>query len=78
MTRPVMFLRTAQTESRIEELEKKMEQVMERLGMMEPPRVSISDEEWEAAAKPMPIEWKEPDPVIPPKQSKIAQKVAKR
>lgn len=75
MARPVMFLRTAQTEQRITDLEEKMSMVLTKLGMVPP---SPSDEEWEQAApKPEPIEWKEPDLKEPPKQSQ-PQKAKKR
>lgn len=56
--RPVMFLRTALTEQRIEMLENQVEWMMKYLKV--PPKPTESDEEWEAAApKPEPIE---PDP----------------
>lgn len=51
MTRPVMFLRTAQTEQRITELEEQMAKVIKHLKLDEPPP---TDEEWEKAA-PKPI-----------------------
>lgn len=44
--RPVMFLRTAETEQRIADLEEKMALVLERLGMTP----KETNEEWEAAA----------------------------
>ena len=58
MTRPVMFLRTAQTEQRITDLEEKMTMVLTKLGMVPAPQ---SDEEWEAAApKPEPPKQLQP------------------
>lgn len=73
MTRPVMFLRTALTEQRIEDLEKQMLKVLEHLGLNDKePLIEPKGYEGEpGAGEDAPL----PEPEKPP--SKIAQKVAK-
>lgn len=74
-----MFLRTALTEQRITDLEEQVARIMDHLQLTDSKPPPDPDDDWEAAApKPEPIEWKAPNPSEPPKQSKIAQKVAKR
>jgi hypothetical protein len=54
-----MFLRTAQTEDRISELEKQMARVLEHLNLDEPPK-----------PKPQPDPEPEPEPEPEPPQAK--------
>lgn len=79
MPQTQMFLRTAQTEQRIEALETQVAWLMKYLKV--PPEPQSPDEEWEAAAplrnlSDAPSPQPEPEPE-PPKQSKIAERVAK-
>lgn len=76
-----MFLRTALTEQRIEDLEKQMARVMDHLGLNDaeppPPDIRDPDSEWDKADPALqhstyPAQATEKPP------SKIAQKVAKR
>ena len=61
-----MFLRTAQTEGRIEALEKQMEWVMKYLKV--PPEPAQTDEEWEKAAPEA-----EDEPIRPKPKGKSAR-----
>ena len=64
--KPVMFLRTALTEQRIDDLERQIAWIKKHLKVPDEP--TQSDEEWEAARPPKPPE-PEPEEPEPPKKT---------